>query len=475
MDSTSPDSNSPVSRDADSSVGRRVLLSLLVSIAILPVAYRLTWQAPDIKARGKIVTLHYMAWGNPQQLDAERAIINRFNFQYAERNIRVELFVTPGNGYMQKLQTMLASSTAPDVARVDHYDFSSMIDRGWIQDLTDLAKDDPLFNPKDIHPSAIRECYDHGRLYGLTTLFGGITIYYNKDLFRRAGLTDPYDLWREGKWNWEAFDDAATQLTTRDGGGRTTCFGVIFAPLAPNVAGAPASAYWSLWLWRNGTELLSADHQHSLLATPAGIRAISQMRSLIYGRHVCPSPADSTGNAYSFEAGNVAMGFDWAGVAPRYRDTIRDFQWDVLPPPTQADDPYTLVKGCQLIITSSCAHPREAWEWVKFMTSAETESFLYGDALRRCVPTHLSVLNDPKYLQATAAPFHTDVFPFLLDHGRELPIDQAWPSWNITAQKFMDYLFTNESADTESTLRQAAHAIDIDILQSRENEAARGN
>ena len=209
----SPDSNSPASHDTDSSVGRRVLLSLLVSIAVLPVAYRLSWQAPDIKAADKIVTLHYMAWGNPQQLDAERAIINRFNTRYADRGIRVELFVTPGNGYMPKLQVMLASGTAPDIARVDHYDFSSMISRGWIQDLTELAAADPTFNPKDLHPVAIRECYDHGRLYGLSTLFGGITIYYNKDLFRRAGLSliRGTSYGNRGNGRGKPFDDATAR------------------------------------------------------------------------------------------------------------------------------------------------------------------------------------------------------------------------------------------------------------------------
>jgi multiple sugar transport system substrate-binding protein len=469
--------NSPPPGQTDGSVGRQVLVGILLVIAFVPVVYRLSWRSPDTRAAEKFVTIQYMAWGYPQQLDTERAIIRRFNDMCVQtgKPIRVELFVTPGNGYLEKLQTMLASGTAPDVARVDNYNFSSMAARGFIRDLTNLAGADPTFSASDFHPAAMRENYYRGRLYGMNVLFGGITIYYNKDLFRRAGLSDPYDLWRNGKWNWEAFDDAASRLTSRDTAGRTTSFSLIFPPLAPNVVGAPAPAYWALWLWRHGTELLSPDHQRCLLDTPAAIDAISQMRSLIYGRHVCPTQAESASNAFSFESGNVAMGFDWAGVTPRYRDTIRDFQWDVIPPPIDSFDPYTMVKGNQLIITSNCTHPHEAWEWVKFMTSRETESYLCGDALRRSVPTRIAVLNDPHYLEATAAPFHTDVFPFILDHARELPIDQAWPVWTNTAQKFMDYLFTSESADTETTLRRATQAIDVDIMRYRQNEAGRGN
>lgn len=37
--------------------------------------------------------------------------------------------------------------------------------------------------------------------------------YYNKDMFEREGLPDPYQLYREGEWNWETAGNLARSLT----------------------------------------------------------------------------------------------------------------------------------------------------------------------------------------------------------------------------------------------------------------------
>jgi multiple sugar transport system substrate-binding protein len=445
---------------------RRLAFFSLLLIAILPVVYRLLWRADRVSAgTGQpIVTIHYMTWGNPQQLQTERVVIGRFNAlcQSAGKPLRVEMFMPPAGGYPQKLLMMLASGEAPDVARVDHYNFSSWAAKGYFRDLTPIANNDPAFHADDFHPSAMRENYYHGRLYAMNMLFGGMICYYNASLFRAAGLDDPYHLWKKGKWTWAAFEDAATRLTFKDAAGHITAYGFTFGNIAPT------ANYWGLWLWREKGDYLSSDHQRCELDSPNSLRGFADMRSLIYTLGVCPSTDIAASNRFSLEAGNVAMYFDFAGFTPRYRDSIRDFDWDIAPTPSDPDNSYTLAKGNQLIITEQCKHPQEAWEWIKYLTSKETEEYFYGDEYRRCVPTRWAVLKDPEYLHAARPPFHTDVFVDVLDRARELPIDEAYPTWTATAQRMIEVLFINRSIDLNRVISNCAAAVDVDLQSEHE-------
>ena len=452
--------------DDDRITWRKLALFVLLVIAVLPVIYRLLWRGDRvIAASGQpVVTIRYMTWGNPQQLETERVVIGRFNeaCQRDGRSIRVEMFMPPAGGYRQKLLGMLASGKAPDVVRVDHFDFASMAAKGYFKDLTSIANNDPTFHAGDFHPSAMRENFYHGRLYAMNMLFGGMICCYNATLFRAAGLEDPYQLWKEGKWTWAAFEDAAARLTSRNAAGHANSFGFSFGNATPS------SYYWAFWLWRERADYLSRDHLHCRLDTPQALRAFSEMRGLIYKQGVCPSPDVSSSNGYLFESGTVAMSFEWPGFTPRFRDSIRDFDWDIAPTPSDPDNSYTIAKGNQLVISEQCEHPQEAWEWIKYLTSKETEEYYYGDQFRRAVPTRLAVLKDPQYLRATRPPFHTDVFVDVLNRARELPIDETYPTWTATAQRFIDLLFISPSADLDQTMHNCAAAVDIDLQSEHE-------
>ena len=81
-----------------------------------------------------------MAWGNPEQLEVERQMIADFNRKNPD--LYVKLFTVPANSYHQKMVMMLASGTAPDVMRVDMYNFPKLAKRNYFYDLTDWFAND---------------------------------------------------------------------------------------------------------------------------------------------------------------------------------------------------------------------------------------------------------------------------------------------------------------------------------------------
>jgi multiple sugar transport system substrate-binding protein len=87
------------------------------------------------------------------------------------------------------------------VLRADHYYFPALARKEYFLPLDSLIEREKPGFLDDFTPLAVDEGRWNGVLYGMNVLFGAVMIYYNQDLFRKAGLPDPYDLYRRGKWD----------------------------------------------------------------------------------------------------------------------------------------------------------------------------------------------------------------------------------------------------------------------------------
>lgn len=390
-----------------------------------------------------------MAWGNPEQLAVEREIAAKFEEKHP--NIRIHLFMVPSSSYADKLQLMLASRTAPDVMRVDHYNFPALVRKDYFYPLDDFIAAEPKGFLDDFTPTALEECRHNGKLFALNVLFGSIQLYYNKTLFLKAGLPDPYDTFKAGKWDWDAFVAAANALTVREGERkRTVQFGSTF-PTFPQYASV---------IWNRGGDLMDKAQTHFTLADdPKALEGMKDMADLRWEHHCAPTPADAALSAFTFESGKIAMHWGWAGETPRFRKNIKDkFEWDITSVPSGPAGDTTVVKGNQLVVYRESRHPELAWEFVKFMTGPEAELML-GAKLRRCVPTRLSVQKNPAYLAADKPPFHTDIFLDAVRRGRTLPIDARYQEWVQEYNSATDALFNVGSIDVKQASRNATERI----------------
>lgn len=387
-------------------------------------------------------TIRYMAWGNPEQLQVERQLIAEFEKRHPD--LRVHLFMVPGSAYQDKVQLMLASRTAPDVLRVDHYYFPALVRKDYFLPLEPLiAREKPGFLD-DFTPLALEEGRWKGRLYGLNVLFGGMMVYYNQDLFQKAGLPDPYDLDKQGKWDWETMVHSAKALTQYEGE-RALQFGVDMLTFPQ----------YASMIWNHGGEISDGGITRIKMAEdPAAVRAIQLYSELRWKEHCSPTPAESALSAFTFESGKLGMHWGWAGESPRYRKNIKKFKWDIAPTPCGPNGNATVVKGNQLVIYRESKHQAAAWEFLKFATGPEAELLLCGK-LRRAVPTRLSVQHDPRYLEADAPPYHTDVFLTSVERGHTLPIDWRYQEWLQQFNSAMESLFNVNERDAQTALRDA--------------------
>lgn len=385
--------------------------------------------------------LRYMAWGNPEQLDVERKIIAKFNRDNPD--LHIKLFTVPASSYGQKMTTMLVSGTAPDILRVDHYNFAAMQKKGYFVDLTPYAARDPSYSASDFVPTAIEEGTVEGRLYGLNVLFGGILIYYNRTLFEEAGLEDPYRLYLRGEWTWDQFRKSAIALTRFDGN-RPRRFGA-------EIPGFPTNVPLILSF---GGELLSPDLTRSTVASDETIRAYQFLADLIWKDRCAPTPAQGANAAFTFESGKLGMSFNWMGMTPRYREVIRSFEWDVCPVPSGPAGRRSIVKGNQLVVAKNSKHVAEAWRFIRYMTSEETELELHA-RIRRAFPTRYSVASSPQFLDTDRPPFQTRAFIDSVRIGSPLPINERWAEWTQILNMETDNLMAGRERDAAIVLRRA--------------------
>ena len=124
------------------------------------------------------------------------------------------------------------------------------------------------------------------------------------------------------------------------------------------------------------------------------------------------------------------MEFSYIGTAVRYREVIKDFDWDTCPVPRRAATSATIVKGNQLVMCAETRHPNEAWKFMRFMTSVKTEELLCSK-LRRCAPTHRKFASDPEVpedrpaaLPPTDLPRRGGAWPHAADHRQVGGVDE---------------------------------------------------
>jgi len=404
---------------------------------------------------GRAAELRYMAWGNPEQLGVEQQLVDEFNRQNPD--VHVRLFRVPQSAYLNKAIIMLASRTAPDVIRIDHYSFPDLVRKEYFHDLTDLARNDPDFHETDFFPQALEEGKYNGRLFGLNVLLGGVMMYYNKTLMSSVGLDDPFDLWKQGRWTWRRLRESAIAMTRRAPDGRPDRYGVQIQTFPHNAS----------ILWAYGGEILDRDFRRCLMDSPGCVQAYQFLADLRWNDHVAPAPSAGAISPFAFESGKLGMTFDWMGMAPRYRKSVRSFDWDICPVPFGPFGGASILKGNQLVMYRECEHPEEAWRFMQFMTGAKTEKWLYGDALRRGDPARKSVAVSPEFLNARHAPFNTPAYVSALENGRALPITPRWGEWVTALNAELDELWSGRDRSAAAVLSRAVRKVDV-ILASDE-------
>lgn len=206
---------------------KKTIAIALAIIILLAIGYVLIRAYPDfIKTDNSIsenktsakVTIEF--WGLWDNSDAWEEIIKQFEkkdykFNGQKMNIEINYTKKDFSSYQKELSEAKQKNMEPNAFVINNNWLGKYA--GWLYPLDKnnayaeeykLVKYDELLN---LFPTeAIRSLVYGDNLYGLPTYSDSLALYYNKDLFKEAGIENPPKTWKE-------FKDDVKKLTKIDG------------------------------------------------------------------------------------------------------------------------------------------------------------------------------------------------------------------------------------------------------------------
>ncbi len=302
-------------------------------------------------------------------------------------------------------------------------------------------------------PSAVELYRWDGKLYALPRDYGNQNIYYNVDLFEKAGLTPPPADWEEKTWTFDAFLEAAKALTVKNGD-RTEQWGfIVNRGLRP----------WSSWVYNNGGTLVNQDDRgiatDMALDQPNAVEALQFLQDLMYTHGVAPRPEleSETGGFELFASGKVGMSLTNPSDVTRYR-TIEAFKWDVATLPLgKADKRGTGGGGTGWAIAATTKAPEQAWEFLASITSAESQTDEVS--VGATTPSRVSVVTSTAFLDPSKPPANAKAFAQAQEYVVRDPVNVRWSEVVQRAvNPNMDQLWNGSkpAADVVAAIKAAA-------------------
>ncbi|WP_372344478.1 extracellular solute-binding protein [Streptomyces sp. KL116D] len=183
---------------------RRTLLAGALAATPLAAGCSTGGEASDTAGAGGRTTLTYGIW-DVAQAPGMQQIIKAFERENPD--VSVEIQLTPWNTYWTTLRTSMRGGTAPDVFWMNAVNIQLYAANGVLEPLGEHIERDRT--PVGKHPKALVDIYAYdGEQYGLPKDFDTIGLWYNKELFDKAGVKYP-----DSSWTWDDLRDAARELT----------------------------------------------------------------------------------------------------------------------------------------------------------------------------------------------------------------------------------------------------------------------
>lgn len=397
---------------------RAALLATLAALALAacgapPAAPPPPTDAPAGAAdQAAPVEITYMMWGSPEELAVWEQIVN--DFEAANPDISVKVEVSDWDSYWNKLKTLFAGGTPPDVFAMDGPLYPDWQSRGVLLNLQPYIDQDPALLD-GIYPSTLTTYQRDGAYYGLPRDFQTITLFYNKDMFDAAGLPYP-----DESWDFAKLRETALALTKdNDGDGVIDQYG--FSPDLWDM-----ELFWGAAIWGSGGEVLSEDYSKTLLAEGPARDAWQLLADMVLVDKSVPDPTVAAEyGSDPFAAGVSAMTTIGHWVVPEYANL--EFAWDVAPMPAGPATRATSVNSAGFVIAKDSKNPDAAWKFIAFALGEQGQKRL--TELGFAIPVRESIAQSPVFLEQAGPAISHQVFLDALEYARPKPSFKGYEEW----------------------------------------------
>lgn len=323
---------------------------------------------------------------------------------FEQRHPQIRLNVVSQAGNLEKLTTLYAAGTPPDVVFLMLMHLAALAERGIPQAIDPLMVRDGTFDPKDFQRNMWEAARYKGKQWGIPREGGPTVLYFNRELFQAAGVPLPHD-----GWTWDQWRAAATRLTKPDG--------EHWGTLLPG---------WHPFVWSNGGEILNEDLTTCVLDGVPAVEGLQFRQDQMHRHQVAPRPADMGGQTAMqlFMHGKAAM-FPGLRSAGNTEGFVQPWVDVALFPQGKAGRWFQM-PGNAVGVGSQTKHPRAAWEAVKWLTSTEFQQLHYKQGTGGVVARY-STLRSEEYLTSALPRKWNEYFARGQEDLRRWPPTPMWP------------------------------------------------
>ncbi len=277
-------------------------------------------------------------------------------FDEKEPGIKVEYRQIQFDDVVSEAMRAFATGQAPDIIAVDNPEHALFASRGAFLDITDMVAASSAIRPENYFPGPLASVSWDGKLFGVPKATNTIALYYNKDLFAKAGVTNPPATWDELVETARKLNDPANNV-----------YGLAFSAKG-NEEGTFQFLPWAQM----------AGGGYDNINVPGAVRALEIWKVLLDEKLASPDTLtrgqwDSTG---TFNSGNAAMVISGPWELNRMVEETK-FDWGValLPVPEEGAPRSSAMGDFNWAIFSSSKHPAEAFKAIEYFASQDSRLF----------------------------------------------------------------------------------------------------
>ncbi|MCT1400221.1 ABC transporter substrate-binding protein [Paenibacillus sp. p3-SID867] len=305
-------------------------------------------------------------------------------FEEAHPNIDIDPIPVSSTDINSKVQADIVAGSTPDIAQITFDGLDFAVNNFNAKPLEDIVPADELAsNFQGFSENGLKLGQLNGKTYGLPFTFSTPVLFYNADLFKKAGL-DP----EQPPKSWEEVKEYGLQIAKSSGAS-----GV-------HVGGATGGD-WIIQalIGSNGGRVLSEDRKTLQFGQPEAIGAIQMWQDLI------ASGANgklNDGEAIeAFSQGKVGMLLFTSALQSSLLAAAEGGGWELKAGkmPSFGDRETTPVNsGSALFILSDDKEKQQAaWEFLKFATSERGYTIITSEI--GYLPLRPAIVDDPAYLK----------------------------------------------------------------------------
>lgn len=249
--------------------------------------------------------------------DNTAAFWNKFAAAYkAKTGNELEVQVVSWDDIDQQSSTMIQNNAAPDILNLNAY--ASYAKDGLLYSSDDVLSDSVK---SDLLPNFVQSGTYQGKMYGMPDLSSARALFYNTDLFAKAGIAGPPKTWDE-------FTADAQKITALGDG--TVGYAM---PLGPE----EAQAEFSIWMFNNGGNWKTDDKWS--INSPQNVDTLTFLKNLSVNDKVTqnnPGKTNRTDGAFPlFQSGKAGMVVGFSPLAATL-DKDAKVHYATAPMPTKA-------------------------------------------------------------------------------------------------------------------------------------------